>query len=852
MRTRTVLAVLPLLLASAALHAQAVRGTFVDHDTGEPVAGGHVVLRDPAGREAASANTGADGTFEIHAPAAGTYTLRGERIGFATTTSAALALGPGETVRYRLVGGAARVMLAAITVQAAGQRCETRPGDGQQTGVVWGEARKALVNAQATAQARLYQYTAERTRRELEPHTRVVQTARVDTMRGMSGNPFVTVPHERLSREGYVVTDGDSLDFRAPDAAALLSDDFLDQHCFRLVAPPAGHEGEIGLAFQPVRDRRLPDVAGTLWLDRQTAELRRMEYGYTNAPLRTADEAGGEMDFRRLPNGSWIVSRWRIRMPLVTAAAPDAKRAGSSPLDVARAPAYRLLAYAEQGGEVTAIYTRNGAPVSVTAGAQLAGVVFDSTLALPVRGARVRLEGTQYTVDADSAGRYAFRDLPDGAYSVSFASARLDSLHFAPAPVRVSLTRGATTRQDLAVPGMRSVLAAGCGDSASAGGMLVGVVRADSGGAPVVGARVTASWQASGGVPTGERTALADYRGVYRICGAPADVPVAVRLASGGTGISVSDLRLSAGSPMLRDFIVPSPLMASAVLSSATSTASPIHVRVLGADGQPVAGATVRLGSALAPQTTDARGGATFPRVAAGTYAVTVAHPRLGTRTVAAVLGGDGPEMELRMGGAESSLVAVVRSPVRLAAIRATAARGGLQRVGYEDRKKQGIGFFMDGDALERHHGAPLSTAMRGVPGVRVVLWNPPSLRNVSFPPEHRILPSRGASLGVPLGTGAQRDTADHRHTSESGAAEDIRGAQCFLAVFLDGVMIQDGSQRVGQDIDANILDDIAAIEVYSGASRVPPQYRLSMNGCGAVLLWTKVDDARNDRTAAR
>jgi hypothetical protein len=254
--------------------------------------------------------------------------------------------------------------------------------------------------------------------------------------------------------------------------------------------------------------------------------------------------------------------------------------------------------------------------------------------------------------------------------------------------------------------------------------------------------------------------------------------------------------------------------------------------------GAPVTGATVRLGSALAPQTTDARGAATFARVPAGTYLVALSHPQLGARTVPAVIAADGPEVELRVpAAAGGSMVAVVRSPVRLAAVRATATRGSLQQVGYLERKRQGIGVFMDGDAVERHHGAPLSTALRGVSGIRVVTYTPVVTgTQLTLPPEHRILPSRGTSTGIPQGTGT------------AGGA----GAQCFLAVFLDGIMIQDGSTAAGQDIDANVLNDVAAIEVYRGASEVPTRFRQSAAGCGAVLLWTKVDDAGNDRTAAR
>jgi hypothetical protein len=495
---------------------------------------------------------------------------------------------------------------------------------------------------------------------------------------------------------------------------------------------------------------------------------------------------------------------------------------------VARLPAYRLIGYQEQGGELTAIYTRGGAPVSVTAGAQLAGVVFDSTRSVPLRGAKVRIDGTQYTADADSAGRFTFRDLPDGTFTVTFSGPRLDSLGYAPQPVRVSLARGATTRQDLAVPGMARVLAAGCGDSVNVGAVLAGSVRADSTGEPVVGAHVTAAWDAAGGTPAGERMAISDFRGVYRLCGAPSGVPVTVRLATQGTTMAVSALRLAADRPSLQDFLVPRPLLASAPQAPAAAAGIPLHVRVTAAEtGQPLSGATVRLGSALAPQTTDARGAATFPRVVPGTYLVTLADPQLGTRTVPAVIGADGPELELRVPAGEgASLLAVVRSPVRLAALTARAAvRGTLAQVGFEQRKRLGIGSFISGADLEKHGNAPLSSIFRYIPGVRVVEYHPPStLRRGAPMVEHRIQPTRGG-----------------------GDAAGNPG--CFMSVFMDGVLILDGSPEEGHDVDANLLANIKAVEVYRSMSEIPTQFRGTRSLCGVVVLWTKTGE--DDRAAA-
>jgi hypothetical protein len=808
-----------LLLLPAAAAAQTVRGTFVDHDTGEPVAGGRVVLRDAEGHEAASGHTDASGAYELRAGADGTYTLRGERIGFAPTTSPPLSLAAGRVTEYRLVAGTQRVMLDAITARSEGSRCVVRPGAGMQAAVLWEEARKALQNARATSETGTYRYTAQHFRTELDAHTRVVRHAVIDTLTGQHGDPFVTLPVARLAAEGYVHSAGDTLIFYAPDAAALLSPTFLDQHCFRLQDPPPGREGQIGLAFEPTRERRLPDVRGTLWLDRRTAELRKLEYQYTGVGVRRpSDEAGGSMEFRRLPAGTWIISRWRIRMPVLTAERLKFSErhtiGGEGLRERTRTETVAFLA--EDGGEVTALFTRFGQPVAMeggarAAGARLSGTVFDSTRAAPLAGATVRAEGTAYAASTDAAGRYEMPELPDGTYSLTFSGARLDTLRYAPLPVRVTVAGRAAVPQNLAIPSMPRLLAVGCGDSAAIGGTLVGLVRGDSA-APVVGASVTATW------PGGERVAESDYRGIYRLCGGPVGVPLGLRMTAQGVSMAVADVRLAPGAPVQQDFALPPRLAATDGASGRTAGAAglPLHGRVVAsATGRPVAGATVRLGSALAPRTTDAAGGFVFPRVPAGTYAVTVTHLDFGPRTVTAAIGGDGPEMELRLParGDGGSLVAVLRSPVRLAAVRATARRGSLESVGFVARQRQGAGVFITPEKMDRYRGSPLSSLLRAVPGVRIIEYQPPPRRIKAYTPpkEHRVQPTRGGE-GMRLG--------------------------CFMSVYLDGVEVQSGSPYEGNDIDANILTGIKAVEVYRGLSEIPPEYRGSR--CGVILLWSR------------
>ncbi|HEU0299404.1 MAG TPA: carboxypeptidase regulatory-like domain-containing protein [Longimicrobium sp.] len=320
MTTRSLAAaLLAIALALAApAHAQSVTGSFVDAD-GSPIPSARVSLQDESGRVVHAALTDAGGRFTLRAPAAGRYVLRAERIGYATTLSGALQLAAGEQASHRLVASGRRVLLDAIVVQTE-PRCAPRPGTSEETSVVWGEVRKALDAVSATTGDQRARFTVELFEREVEAPSGTIHTDSRRRLEGMAHKPFVTIDPEILSTVGFIERQGEGYTYAAPDADVLLSDRFLEEHCFRLRTADAPSPGLIGLAFEPVRGRRVPDVQGVLWVDRASAELRLMEFEYTRAPIRgPRGVPGGRMEFQRLADGRWITSSWVIRMPVEAA-----------------------------------------------------------------------------------------------------------------------------------------------------------------------------------------------------------------------------------------------------------------------------------------------------------------------------------------------------------------------------------------------------------------------------------------------------------------------------------------------------------------------------------------------------
>ena len=537
MRLRTSVPILSALLAAALAaalpaRAQTVRGTLVD-PAGRPVEQVLVALLDAQGRPAGGALTSAAGEFRIRAPGAGRYSLRAERVGYATVTTPAFALAEGETREERLVASGRPVGLAAVVVAPGRRRCAVRPGAGMATATLWEEARKALAAAEFARRAGLFRYDVVRWERDLGPGGGVVVRDVRQTHAGVSDLPFVSIPPAQLSREGFIRhLPGDTLVYAAPDAAVLLSNEFLDDHCFRVAT--CADTTRVGLEFEPVAGRTVPDVRGVLWLDRATAELRRVEYRYVNGPPESrAPGVGGSVEFERLRGGPWIVRRWAIRMPM----AEVVTRGVSVNLGGAGTRTLNVIGFREAGGEVMSArrvdevssadaVARGGPPAVVE------GVVWDSVARAPLAGARVFLSGTGAEAVAGPDGRYRLEAPAPGGYAITFTHPALGPIAAAVAPRTVTATAGATARADLAVPAPARVAATLCPAEGrrSFGGVVTGRVvgvAPDSVAVRATWSRFDVSAATVGGTGGWSET-RPDAAGFYVLCDVREDAPVEV------------------------------------------------------------------------------------------------------------------------------------------------------------------------------------------------------------------------------------------------------------------------------------------------------------------------------------
>ncbi|MBW3660713.1 MAG: carboxypeptidase regulatory-like domain-containing protein [Gemmatimonadetes bacterium] len=553
------------LLTSAPAAAQTIHGELVEKESRMVVPGAFVILLDERDVQRDAALTDAEGRFVLVAPGPGDYVLGLDRIGYFSTRTDPIPLAEGQTIRYRLETIVAPVRLEDIDVSLTSE-CRIRPEEGQTVAHVWEEARKALNVTAFTQQMGLLRFTVVARERVLDPFTLRVRDESVRRRTGVThGSPFVALPPSVLSRVGYARFDAEEQVYYAPDAVTLLSDAFLDTHCFRLREDrPPGQPGRIGIEFEPVRDHRLPDIRGTLWIDERSAELERLEYRYTNLPrAHEAGGAGGEIEFDRLPTGEWIIRDWRIRMPVVRV--PDDGMYSHLTMDPNERMA-SVVRIEEDSGTVIEIvparhpsgvrrvwarpidwesaFVTKQSPEAVPsripnargpcpAGSEgpgkaaLVGSVRDSMSGTLLPGARIsvsRVEGEDrgsLTTMSDLEGRFVACGLPTGVpleVVASFPRRMVERVvNLLEGVERHSLDLALVGEEALEAPRVRSTVAVGRDDVE--GGALVGTVVDAATGEALAGAQVALEEAGSGAVtgPEGRFRMTAVPRGRHRL-----------------------------------------------------------------------------------------------------------------------------------------------------------------------------------------------------------------------------------------------------------------------------------------------------------------------------------------------
>jgi hypothetical protein len=261
-------------------------------------------------------------------------------------------------------------------------------------------------------------------------------------------------------------------------------------------------------------------------MDRESRELRHIEYWYTGLRGAAAgSRAGGWIEFRRLPRGTWIVGYWYIRMPEIAKIVR-----GQALISTGRDS---LLGYFDRGGRAD-LAQGPAEVVDRPLPAILSGAVYDSVDSRWLAGAVVRVGGLADSIMTDSTGAFRFEAPEPGPRLVIVQHPRL-GLVADRSSQEVALTAGEEVRIDVAVPAIDAFVKVFCLGERPGGVRLLGQVF-DESGAVLEGLLVRVGWLASvgsGRLRYETLTVRSAARGIYAHCDIPPNRMVTVQLIRG-------------------------------------------------------------------------------------------------------------------------------------------------------------------------------------------------------------------------------------------------------------------------------------------------------------------------------
>ena len=456
------------------------------------------------------------------------------------------------------------------------------------------------------------------------------------------------------------------------------------------------------------------------------------------------------------------------------------------------------------------------------------GVAFDSLHNQALVNALVRVSGLPRETMTDSIGEYRIDSLAPGRYKLLLMHPVLDTIGISLVSDTIDVFAGRRQIIDLGVPGSERLVHLLCPAARLALGpaAVVGFIRDADSDAPATGAKVSLLWYE--GDPLGfkktprvrESTVAADGR--YKICGIPAamtgklqvfrdgvssgEVPVETK--EDGTLLALRSMSIAShetvqistapvdSTPRLPGDTAPPPQRARVTNTAKAAVRvvkgrARVTGRVLNNVGEPVAGARVDLQGTTSATLTRPNGDFTLDSLPSGTQTLEVRKLGLQLTEVPVELSANNPA---------SVTVKMEKFVATLETMRVEATREkGLQDVGFSLRKRTGMGHYLEGDQIPRTN--MFSDALRVVPGLR-------------------IMPSGD-------GTGSQVITS----------SRDATGMGC-VTFYVDGTPWQ---QQTPGDIDNFVRsDEVAAIEVYSGA-QTPAQFQTAgQSSCTTIVVWTK------------
>lgn len=539
------LAVIAVAGISAHLGAQQVRGVVRDSSLAAPLSGAVVTLLDSAGTSVSRAISDASGSFVLTRTTRAVR-LRVVRIGYRPQV-VGLPAGP-NTVEIAMAK--LPPMLAAVRVTDS----ELCPGANASTNAVelWEQAKAGLlatVVARETKPAKMQALTYKRITTTTDE--RVTEQSTQLTS-GYSNRPFIA-PAEAsfFARRGFMQEDAAGRLYSAPDADVLLDEDFAATHCFHIEGADPEHPGQIGLAFAPARGRdALVDVAGVIWMDRITPQLRSLDFLYTGLePAATRARSGGHIEFRTMENGLTFIERWRLRLATLLVDERSRDVASGIPNERRNRADFRVADLRESGGVVLAASWPDGTNWRDSLSG-LTGSVVQLHLPISIPAAVVSLSGTDAETQTSSNGSFELSPVVPGRYTVVVTDTTLAE-YAAPRSTKLTadIVRGRLTTIRVELPPLVDVIRDVCREQRMPRGTSMIIGRVILPGATRPSGRVLARWQANynNGSPVTSENGLGravavngaeqrvdlDDAGHFVVCGVARERPIHLRYMEG-------------------------------------------------------------------------------------------------------------------------------------------------------------------------------------------------------------------------------------------------------------------------------------------------------------------------------
>jgi len=777
-------------MPGGALSAQLVRGTVSERGDGRALAGVVVLMLDSSGTAVTRALTNDKGEFGLGAPGPGLYRVRTLRIGFRPQTSDPLRLAVGQDLHVPIALTSVPVLLDTVRV-ASRNACRSAADSALATHAVWEQARAAFAAAQLTSRDQALDATLLTYERVLDPTFPRVRRQSSTFAHALSAQLWRTTSIDSLRRFGYVLPDllGGRV-FHAPDMNVLLSDAFLEDHCFGLVR---GSDGEhVGIEFEPNRDRaEVADISGTVWLRRATAELRSLEFRYVGLKAsESKGRPGGAMEFLRLPGGEWAVASWSIRMPVLEQVVERAGATSGAPQHVERVSEIRVT-----GGELVAL-SRDDQLLWSRPSLTFRALVRDSVLPRPIDGARIVLRGTQLSGLSGRSGTVAIAGVLPGEYTVDVRTASLDSVA-ATHTTSVNFT-GSGPDIELRIPSANRAVAAWCGyklPTTPALGLAIGTVTLRGDSAPPWNVAITAEWTA--GTPR-SASARTDAQGRYRICGIPSNVEFTVRTEIDDTTTAPRTARFGRGS----HFAITNVVIDVPASEAGTMFAGSVQAMF---NSEPLAGAEVSLPDLGISVRTNEAGRFRIAGIRPGTHRVAVR--RIGYAAV-----------EQSVGFAIDRVTSRQFRLAPVATLETVTVTADRRMMSFEENRSLGLGKFLTREELAKMEFRTMGSVMSELGGADVISAGYQAcLRTKRIP---RWTP----------GQPAPPNNADN-------LAQGCQGRQCWSQVYVNGMLVNPGRPTPPFNLNDWNASAIEAIEFYPSQASLPMRYSHPGATCGVFVI---------------